>query len=258
MLCIKEKCTGCCACISVCPKNAIRMKEDDYGFKYPVIDKSLCISCGLCSKTCEKIQSIEKQQIKESYIFQSKNKELLLNSSSGGIFGELAQYFLSANGIVIGATMKNNGTEFVTKHIFIDNKNNLNLLQGSKYCQSDICDSYLQVKKHLEDGKKVLFSGTPCQVAGLKSFLKKDFNNLLTVDISCEGVPSQKFFNDYVKYLEKYITKDPIVDIKFRDKKDFNWYNQGLVILSKKHNLLKKTTIPKSQSSYFSLKILTS
>lgn len=219
----KGNCTNCKACYSSCPVQAIYFENDEYGFEYPVINESKCIKCGLCKKNCSKINVTKKQKSLNTYAVQSKSWELMKKSSSGGVFAQLAEFILSHKGIVFGCTLYKENKDFVVKHIAITDKSELNKIQGSKYVQSDIGNCYKQARDYLEDGKQVLFSGTPCQIAGFKAFLNREYENLTCVDLSCEGVPNQKIFNDYVKFLEKNIIKHPVVDFKFRNKEKLGW-----------------------------------
>ena len=246
-------CTNCKACINACPKQAISIKLDEYGFAYPSVDEDKCINCSLCEKVCQKIDLLKKNKPLNSYAVQSCNYNLSVKSSSGGIFVELAHYFLARKGAVFGCAMNKKQGKFKIEHIMIEKEEDLPLLQGSKYVQSDIGMTYQEAKSCLDDGRLVLFSGTPCQIAGLKAFLKKDYNNLLCVDLSCEGVPNQKIFNDYINYLETKVIKHPIIDFKFRSKKNFGWSTKAFVALYKVNNKLCEYIIPKNMSAYFSL-----
>lgn len=248
-----NNCTGCGACLNICHKGAISMSEDEYGFVFPSIDKEKCVNCGLCDKVCDRIDALNRSYPLKSLAVSSKNTELSLKSSSGGMFAELAKFVLSSGGVVFGCAMEKVCDKFVIKHISVDDEKDLYKLQGSKYVQSDIGISYLEAKKYLDENRNVLFSGTPCQIAGLKAFLNKNYEKLLTVDLSCEGVPSLKLFNDYIHYLEKEIIKYPINDFKFRDKSKFGWSTQGFVAKYKKQGIEKLKIIRQQLSSYFSL-----
>lgn len=186
-----------------------------------------------------------------SLIIQSKDNNLIKKSSSGGMFAELAKYILSQGGVVFGCEMVRLEDGFDVRHIYIDDENDLYKLQGSKYVQSRLGNSIKQAKEFLDNGKLVLFSGTPCQIAGLKAFLKQDYENLLTVDLSCEGTPSLNIFNDYIKYLEKHVIKNRIIDFKFRSKKYFGWSTSGFVAIYKDKNTIKEKVLPQNTSSYF-------
>ncbi len=222
----KSTCSMCNACLNICPKGAITRKEDIYGFLFPVIDEEKCIRCGLCDEVCAKIGELNKNYPQNTIAVSSRNVDLSKDSSSGGVFAELARYVLSQNGIVFGSALEKVDYKFVIKHISVDNEKDLYKLQGSKYVQSDIGSTFKEAKKLLEEGKKVLYSGTPCQIAGLKTFLHKDYENLLTVDLSCTGVPNQRLLNDYVAFLEKK-HNIMISDFKFRDKSINGWACNG-------------------------------
>lgn len=181
----KEKCCGCSACFNTCPKNAIKMVKDKDDFEYPKIDKNKCINCGLCRKVCPVLQNNTIENNICAYAVYNKNEKERLSSSSGGIFVLLAKVILKENGIIYGACLDD---DLQVKHIKVDKISDLPKLMGSKYVQSDINNSFRSVKEDLEKNKKVLFTGTPCQVEGLKSYLRKDYKNLYTQDIICHGV----------------------------------------------------------------------
>lgn len=217
----KEECCGCKACDNVCPKSAIIMKCDSEGFWYPVIDNKKCINCSLCEKVCP-VLSVEKQiSLKKAYACYNKNNEVRLTSSSGGMFTLLSEEVLKDGGVIFGATFNE---EFQVVHGYTNNKNGLDAFRGSKYVQSNINKSYTDAKIFLESGKKVLFSGTPCQIAGLKSFLNKKYDNLICVDIICHGVPSPKVWKEYKKSI---IKEKNLVNMTFRDKSE-GWKNAVL------------------------------
>lgn len=213
----KEKvdCTGCQACKQVCPKNAIDMIEDEEGFLYPK-KNSNCIECGLCEKICPLQNEISNKTIEqEVYAGEYKDKDILRKSSSGGAFTAICKSFCDKNYVIFGAKFDSN---FQVKHDYIEDINEIDIFRKSKYVQSDINNMYLKAREFLNKGKKVVFSGTPCQIAGLKSFLNnKEFENLLCVDIICHGVPSAKVWNQYIKYVEKKYNSR-IKDINFREK----------------------------------------
>ena len=213
----KEECYGCTACLNICPVNAIKMETDKQGFKYAVIDEAKCIKCGLCKKTCPYINLPKKSQEFTAYAAKNKNEKIRMQSTSGGIFTELASYIINKKGIVYGASLDKNLT---VVHTRIDKIENLELLRGSKYVQSDLKEIFKEIKKELENHKLILFSGTPCQVAGLKKFLKKDYNNLVLVDLICHGVPSPLIFKEQIKLLEK---KSKVKNYLFRVKKN-GWH----------------------------------
>lgn len=208
-----DKCTGCCACSNICPKDAISMNEDNEGFKYPVVDENKCINCGLCVNVCPTIN----KQIKinndiKAYACINKDTDIRLKSSSGGIFSVIADYILSNNGIVFGAAFDK---AWNVEHTYIEDIDDLDKLRTSKYVQSYIGVNYKYVKEFLEKGKLVLFTGTPCQIAGLKAYLGKDYDNLYCMDIICHGVPSPLVWR---RFLNENYDVDDIKAINFRNK----------------------------------------
>lgn len=220
----KQECCGCGACYSICPKNAISMKYDEEGFEYPVIDDKICVNCNSCSKVCPVQNHVCESEFKvQAFAAYNLKEEQRLQSSSGGIFPLIAEYFLQNGGVVYGAAFTDN---FEVEHIGITRMSELKRLQGSKYVQSRLGRIFLDVKDALLDNKIVLFSGTPCQVEGLKSFLIKDYNNLYTIDLVCHGVPSPKIWQ---RYLNEEYGIDSITAINFRDKKN-GWANYDLHI----------------------------
>ena len=227
----KKNCMGCGACKNICPQKCIEMKEDEEGFLYPMIDKDKCIDCHLCEKICPvlNVKNNEKESL-EVYAAVNKNKDVLKNSSSGGVFYELALKIIEDGGIVFGAAFNE---KLEVQHIGIEKKEDIKKLQGSKYVQSDINNQYEVAKKELKKGRNVLFSGAPCQIAGLKKYLKKDYDNLITCDFICTGIPSPKIFKIYRNQFIK--NNYEIVDIKFRDKKN-GWINFGMNFIYKNKN----------------------
>lgn len=216
------KCTGCRMCEQICPKNAIKMKENSEGFLEPVIDEKKCINCTICYNKCPQINGvdIDKERIKQQvFAAKNKNEEEQKNSSSGGIFSNIADYILENNGIVYGASFKEN---LKLNHIRIESKKDLERLIGSKYIQSNICDSFENVKKDLENNKNVLFVGTPCQIGGLRNYLGKEYNKLFTIDLVCHGVPNQKLFDKYINWMEK-TNKSKVKKYYFRSKDKNKW-----------------------------------
>lgn len=172
MICEREKCTGCFACYNVCPKGAINMVEDIYGYIYPIIDKNKCINCNLCKKVCPSLNKVVKTKPLKCYAVVAKDKKILSKSTSGGIATVLAKKIISENGVVYGAAYIDE--KCTVAHIRIESVKDLTKLQGSKYVHSYILGTYKNVKEDLNKSRKVLFIGTPCQIAGLKSFLRKE------------------------------------------------------------------------------------
>lgn len=220
----KTNCTGCYACAGICKSGAINLKKDDEGFYYPDVDDSKCVKCGLCVKICPVQNQKNTNNILESYAVFNKNDEIRKLSSSGGVFTHLAKQILQDNGVVFGAAFNE---DYSVSHTYIQTENELNKLRSSKYLQSQIKDSFVQAKKFLDNGVKVLFTGTPCQIAGLKSFLRKDYENLYTQDIICHGVPSPQVWQKYLRGVNKDNKK--IEKLSFRSKRN-GWKNYGLEI----------------------------
>jgi len=218
----EDLCCGCGACVNICPKNCISLVEKPDGFKYPVVEKSLCIKCGLCNYVCPYTNPCVKSDVlsrPEIYYSRSKDETILNVSSSGGIFAELAKYVLNNNGYVYGAVFGEKYDEVY--HTCISSMAELERLQGSKYVQSDIGTCYSEAKKLLNNGELVLFSGTPCHIAGLLSFLGDvTYDNLLTCDLICHGVPSPVALRSFVKEKEKETGKKVI---KYYRNKKYGW-----------------------------------
>lgn len=209
----KAKCCGCTACKSICPQNAIEMKEDEEGFLYPRVDTNKCINCGMCKNVCPILNKNSNAKKQHAYIFQNKNEEIRKQSTSGGAFSAIAEKILDRGGIVYGAIFDE---EFKVIHKGIERKEELYKFRNSKYVQSEIQDSFREVKENLDKDRWVCFSGTSCQIEGLKNFLRKDYQKLILVDVVCRAVPSPLIWKKYLK-LKKNKIKD-IKKIYFRDK----------------------------------------
>ena len=217
MICKKEKCTGCYACYNICPKNAIEMKEDEYGNIYACINNEKCIECKICKKVCPQINEMELKAPLTVYAMYNKDKNIRQQSTSGGAATTFYTKVLKEKGIVYGASNLFGKETF--DFIRIDKLDDLYKVKGSKYVHCYIKDTFKKVKEDLVSNKLVLFIGTPCQIAGLKSFLMKEYDNLITVDLVCHGVPSQKLLFDNLK--DYRIDKKDIYYITFRDDNGF-------------------------------------
>lgn len=248
-LCKYEDCTGCGACYNACPKEAICMREVDNGFIHPVIDHDKCIECKLCIKSCPVLTPVEKYPaVKAPIAGINRNVAELTKSSSGGMFSVLADYVLDKGGVVFGAVMGDNGYVF---HAMAETTESIAPMRGSKYVQCDTKKTFAEVKQCLKDGKTVLYTGTPCQIAGLRAYLgKTDTANLLCVDIVCHGVPANKMFRTYLEKLsqKKGFSLNDIKEIRFRNYE--KWGGFYLLLL-----LFDGTTIlcEKEDNVYLSL-----
>lgn len=209
----KSKCCGCTACKSICPKQAIIMKQDEEGFLYPIIDKNKCVNCGLCDKVCPIKNAKEEKKEQHAYIFQNTNDEIRRESTSGGAFTAIAEYIIKNNGIVYGAIFDEN---YKVIHTGIDKIEELYKFRNSKYVQSEIGNCYSEVKQNLNNDRIVCFSGTSCQIEGLKNYLGKDYEKLLLVDVVCRAVPSPLIWKKYLNLRQKEYKN--ISKIMFRDK----------------------------------------
>lgn len=234
----KHDCCACGACVNICPQNAISMKSDEYGFLFPIINHDLCIECGLCLKVCafKKGNKLGEESI-STFAAVNRTDEILITSSSGGVFGALASKIFNDNGIVFGCAMNN---QMTVEHTSIESSKDIKRLQGSKYVQSDTKLTLREAKNVLDTGRKVLYTGTPCQIDGLKSYLGKEYDNLLTADLICHGVPNNQLFKDYIRWyeLEKGIK---IKTYNFRDKTKEGMSTLGRIIYKKDGKSHQKT-----------------
>ena len=222
-----SKCCGCSACVAICPHDAITMHPDKLGFPYPNVDPVKCVDCGLCNSVCAFMPDVETGRtsaedhaISDVKVLAVKNKnpEVLAQSQSGGAFSALAENVLSEGGVVYGAAFDES---HIVRHLRVDSKEGLSALRGSKYVQSDVTGVFRAVKWDLKAGVKVLFVGTPCQVAGLRSYVPESLQEkLLLVDFICHGVPSPAVWKDYLMHMSR---RGEIVKANFRDKQVGGW-----------------------------------
>ena len=237
----KEECCGCYACYSVCPMGAIELNRDGEGFEYPEINQKKCIGCGKCEIVCP-IKN-QRKNIEPIHIFAVKNRDESVRkiSSSGGVFTLLAKYIESQNGVIYGAAFDE---KYKVCHKRAERTKEWKEFCVSKYVQSDIKETYSQVCDDLVDDRMVLFSGTPCQIDGLKRYIEKmgkDCSKLFTCDIVCHGTPSPGVWEDYLVYLQEK-KKQKIGYISFRDKEQLGWHNSKLTIRDKDNNLILSET----------------
>lgn len=241
-----EKCTGCGACVQRCPKRCISWTQREFGFRYPQIDKDACVNCGQCEKVCPIDKALEVSAEQKAYAAVHKDDEVLAKSTSGGAFTAIADAVFAQGGIVYGAAMLDG---MQVKHIRTSGKDDFEGLRSSKYLQSDTGTTYQMVEQDLKQGKTVLYSGTPCQIDGLKNFLGKDYENLYTVDIVCHGVGSQAYFDKYMDYARERYGK--IKALRFRSKEYAGW-SCGVVVVVDSSDCLKKIPYRDFDNYYYS------
>lgn len=242
-----EKCTGCGACVQRCPKRCISWTEREFGFRYPQIDKDACVNCGQCEKVCPIDKALEVSAEQKAYAAVHKDDEVLAKSTSGGAFTAIADAVFAQGGIVYGAAMLDG---MQVKHIRTSGKDDFEGLRSSKYLQSDTGTTYQMVEQDLKQGKTVLYSGTHCQIDGLKNFLGKDYENLYTVDIVCHGVGSQAYFDKYMDYARERYGK--IKALRFRSKEYAGWSCGGVVVVVDSSDCLKKIPYRDFDNYYYS------
>jgi len=205
------------ACVNVCQRDAIMIQVDKKGYEYPVIDENRCIHCNQCAVICQRRHTVKRNIPKQGYAAQLRNTKDTKKSASGGVVQGIAREILERGGVCYGCTLKKDENGFFAEHIKVERIQELDKILNTKYIISRIGTCYRQVKKDLEAKKEVLFSGTPCQVQGLKAYLEKDYDNLLTVDVICHGVPSASLFNAYIRSIEE-LDKICVTNYIFRDK----------------------------------------
>jgi len=211
-ICRKDQCTGCGMCVNICAKDAITMQADEQGFWHPVVDETRCVSCGLCQSRCPQNTPVSRFQ-GEYYAALAKDDALREKSSSGGVFSLLARRVIDAGGVVFGAAFD---SEWRVCHDSATDEQSLSRLRGSKYVQSDIGLTFRAAKTALDNGQQVLYSGTPCQVAGLWAYLHKEYERLLTIDVVCHGAPSPMIYREWLAYETQL--HGEIADVAFRQK----------------------------------------
>lgn len=219
----KAMCCGCTACMNICPVQCIVMRRDREGFDYPVANPDICISCGRCEDVCP--MKAEKASSSPKEAFAVRSQEFIRNSSSGGVFPVLAGKVIEDGGVVYGAVFD---ADLRVVHDETEDMCGVDRMRGSKYVQSELYAAFDDVRTYLEQGRKIMFTGTPCQIAGLKSYLGKDYDGLMTVDCACHGVPSPGLWEKYVKALEERYGV-ALTDVRFRSK-DRSWRRYDFVV----------------------------
>ena len=240
-ICVHTECTGCMACESACTHAAVKINKDLMGFMYPVKDQLLCVNCGLCEKVCPNHTLPQFSKAKEAYVATAVDNDERLSSTSGGLASLMARYVIRKGGVVYGCTSQDASH---VRHIRIDKDDDVALLKGSKYVQSDMRGIMASVKEDLQKGLQVLFVGTPCLVAGLRTMLRKPYDNLIAVDFVCHGVPSQQLLTDIVGK-EKGPINGKKIDFRFRDEDGKSHY--GIKITDENGQCEHKETYPKSR-----------
>lgn len=267
----KKNCCGCSACVQRCPKQCIRLEEDTEGFLYPQVDEETCIKCGLCEKVCPILNQADKLSVLEVLAVKNPNDEERMNSSSGGVFLPLAREVINQGGVVFGAVYDES---WEVHHVYAEKIEDVYPMMGSKYLQSKIGNSFKDAERFLKQGREVLFVGSPCQIAGLRTYLRnKQYQNLLAVDFLCHGVPSPGVWRRYLaESYGGYDAKEqsrlqatagknsvlllslnatsPIVDIKFRDKTESGWKKYRFVVRQKSASKADQNTVLSSDIHY--------
>lgn len=253
----REECCGCSACQQICPQKCISLLPDNEGFLYPHVNLQKCVDCRLCEKVCPVLNQEDERKPIEVYAAYNRNEDIRIKSSSGGIFTLIAEEIINMNGVVFGVRWNSDWEaifDYTTK------VEDLRLFRGSKYVQAKLDNTFHLVEKFLKDEKKVLFTGTPCQIAGLRKFLRRDYPNLLLMDLICEGVPSPKVWKKYLeeelclhnKSSQSQTTNKKslyIIDnISFRDKGN-GWKNYGIIIFGHYESELTKSNITLGRES---------
>lgn len=232
----RSKCCGCTACVNACPAQCIVMRRDrEEGFDYPVANPDLCLRCGKCESVCPVLNPMD--IVKPEQALAVRCEEFVGCSSSGGVFPALAKAVIDEGGVVFGAVMER---DFIVGHTEAETMEEVQRMRGSKYVQSDLYGTFMDAEQYLEDGRKVLFTGTPCQIAGLKKYLGKDYDNLLAVDTACHGVPGPGVWEMYIKALQGRVKSD-IASVNFRDKSR-SWRHYAMTCKDSDNNAVRSVS----------------
>lgn len=249
----KNECTGCGLCAEKCPKNCILMVENEEGFRYPQIDSIKCVECGLCLRTCPATVASDflySKNERRYYCGIIKDKEMLIKSSSGGVFGALAEHIISIGGFICGCIYTD---DIEVVHKLTNQKQDIKKMYGSKYVQSRAEHCFPEIRNHLKAKETVMFTGTACQIAALRLYLSEEYSNLYCVEVLCHGVPSPGLFRKYKEYLEKRL-RGKIIDIHFRDKRRDGWGSEHRTCISYEKNgkiFEKRPILPAYFSAFF-------
>ena len=232
----RSKCCGCTACVNACPAQCIVMRRDrEEGFDYPVANPDLCLRCGKCEAVCPVLNPME--VVKPEQALAVRCEEYVGCSSSGGVFPALAKAVIDDGGVVFGAVMER---DFIVGHTEAETMEEVQRMRGSKYVQSDLYGTFMDAEQYLKDGRKVLFSGTPCQIAGLKKYLGKNYGNLLAIDTACHGVPGPGVWEMYVKALQGRVKSD-MASVNFRDKSR-SWRHYAMTCKDSDNNAVRSVS----------------
>lgn len=232
----RSKCCGCTACVNACPAQCIVMRRDrEEGFDYPVANPDLCLRCGKCEAVCPVLNPME--VVKPEQALAVRCEEFVGCSSSGGVFPALAKAVIDDGGVVFGAVMER---DFIVGHTEAETMEEVQRMRGSKYVQSDLYGTFMDAEQCLGDGRKVLFTGTPCQIAGLKKYLGKDYDNLLAIDTACHGVPGPGVWEMYVKALQGRVKSD-MASVNFRDKSR-SWRHYAMTCKDSDNNAVRSVS----------------
>ena len=245
----KHNCCGCSSCVQACPKQCIDFKEDEHGFKYPVVNIEKCVNCYLCESVCPCLNQDDFRIPKNTYAVINSNEATRSNSSSGGVFALLSENVIEAGGVVFGAKYDE---DWQVKHDYTETKECLRFFQGSKYVQSDIGNTYKMACDFLKANRMVLYSGTPCQIAGLRKYLRKDYRNLIAVEVVCHGVPSPAVWRSYLLQINPQ--KKKITEINLRSKKR-GWKHYSYLLKAGKDILVDEYAYESGYLQGFSLNL---
>lgn len=242
----KSKCCGCTACMNICPQRAIQMKNDENDIEYPAIDLHKCVNCNLCNSVCTFENPLFYGEPLASFSLRHRQSKVLKESTSGGAFSAIASRVISENGIIACSYMDSN---FDIKFKLFDNIDDISIARGSIYAQSSPGSIFQDIQRILLEGKKILFLSTPCQVGGLRSYLGRDFNNLLTVEILCHGVPSNRFLKKHISFLET-LYKKKAKSYKFRSKK-YSWWPSAIEEIQFEDGSSKSSMLVQAYNFFF-------